>query len=197
MSVLSSIQTIELFSSLLCVWSVWLNARPHIWGWPVGIVSVLLAGWVYFDSRLFAEAGLQVFYAVSGLYGWWQWSIKKETAFLRIRQAPVRALAAGLVFALLFGLGLSYVLRRYTQADLPLLDSLLTGFSLTAQVFLARKYLENWILWMAINLVSIGVYLYKELWFFMVLYLILLVLAAVGNRRWKKQCKENQPIFTQ
>ena len=194
---LSTIQFIELISAILCVWGVWLNSQPNIWGWPVGLVSVLLAALVYFESRLFAEFGLQIFYAFSSVYGWWKWQTEKDKIHrLTIHRIPQKWIITSLLSGLIFTGILYFVLKKSTTADLPLLDSALAIFSLICQIWLARKYLENWLLWMLINVVSVGVYIYKELWFFTGLYMVLFVLAILGYVRWKKQWKENQVIFT-
>lgn len=187
---LSLIQYLELISAILCICGVWLNAQPSIWGWPVGLVSVLLASIVYFESRLFAEFGLQIFYALSSVYGWWKWQTEKDKIhLLTIHKIPLKWIIICLLSGLFFTLILDYALQKYTNADLPLLDSALAVFSLIGQIWLARKYLENWLLWMLINLVSVGVYVYKELWFFAGLFVILLILAVVGYRNWNVKWK--------
>ena len=159
-------------------------------GWPVGIVSVGLAAVVYFQSRLFAEFGLQIFYALSGMYGWWKWHTEKDkTHSLSISGISANQLIFSLFFGVVCTLLLGFFLGRYTTADWPWIDSSLAAFSLVAQVWLARKWIQNWLLWMAINLVSIGLYAVKELWFFMVLYVVLFGLAVVGWQNWKQQWK--------
>lgn len=184
-------QWVEFLASVLTIGGVWLNARANVWGWPVGLVSVLMAAVVYWRSHLFAEFGLQLFYAASSVYGWWKWHFETEN------QSPVvisrltrKALLTGLFLGLLFSLALAEVLKRYTTADVPYLDSAIAGFSLVAQIWMARKHLENWILWTAINLLSIGVYTYKHLWFFMALYQVLFFLGISGYFQWKKKLEE-------
>jgi len=183
---INPIQWIELFSALLGVAGVWLNTKPNILGWPIGIVSVVLAAFVYFQTRLFAEFGLQIFYAISGFYGWWQWfGLQGKNENSKISGITFK----GLIISLVSGIGLTFLignwLRNNTSADFPWVDSGLAAFSLIAQIWLAKKYLENWLLWMVINLISIGLYFVKGLWFFLALYLFYFFLAILGYKNWK------------
>ena len=186
-------QIIELLSAILCLWSIWLNTRRKTAGWPIGLVSVLLAAWVYFHAGLLAECGLQLFYLVSGIYGWWQWAgaedkfkDKKVTAISISGQEGVIGIMAGMGISLLIWM----VLKEMPDAKNPLPDAFLTGFSLLAQVWLARRKLENWLLWMLINMGSVVLYIQRELWYFSLLYGLLLLLAIRGFMEWRKSIKE-------
>jgi nicotinamide mononucleotide transporter len=178
---------IELISSFLGILGVWLNTRISIWAWPIGILSVTLAALVYFENHLFAEFGLQIFYIITGFYGWWKWFYHPSN-----NQTRISTLSRGnqLIFIFLglsFGLGLGYFLANFTTADFPYLDAQITAFSLIGQIWLARKYLENWVLWMIVNIVSLGLYWQKGLWFFFGLYLMLFFLAIKGYLNWQKK----------
>lgn len=167
---------------------MWLNAKSHIAGWPIGIVAVVLAAFVYFNSHLFAETGLQVFYIISGFYGWWKWYQNRDEDdgdFISsiTRKNLVISLISGAVLTVAFG----WFFKTYTTADLPWIDSGLTSFSLIAQIWLARKYIENWMLWGIINVISVGLYAVKGLWFFLGYFAVLLVLSFVGYRKWKNE----------
>ncbi|HOY95056.1 MAG TPA: nicotinamide riboside transporter PnuC, partial [Catalimonadaceae bacterium] len=150
---------IEFASSATCVVSIWLNTRRNSIGWPIGLVSVALASWVYLQSGLFAECGLQVFYFLSGIYGWWQWETgKSNEGSLMVRKIPVSALWFSLLMGTL-GFGLLFeFLKSISSSSQPFLDSLITAFSIVAQIWLARRWIENWILWILINLISICLY---------------------------------------
>lgn len=183
---LTNLQLIELASAFLGIVSVWLNAKHHIMGWPIGIVAVILAAWVYFHSRLFAETGLQVFYMASGFYGWWQWSKTKTSSQNQdISSLDKKTLILSLIFGAILSIGLGFFFKTFTTADFPWVDSGLTALSLVAQIWLARKYIENWWLWGAINVVSVGLYAVKGLYFFLGYFVVLLVLSFVGYRNWK------------
>lgn len=184
------LQWIELISALLGILGVWLNTKSNIMGWPIGIVSVILAALVYFQSRLFAEFGLQIFYAFSGLYGWWKWIKVLDRNRSEISSISTFKLLMSLLLGLILTVLIGYWLKFNTQADFPWIDSALAAFSLIAQVWLAQKYIENWLLWMVINLVSIGLYSVKELWFFLGFFLALFVLSFFGYFNWKKKWRK-------
>lgn len=181
---------IEGLSALTCLWSVWLNTRGKTAGWPIGLISVLLAGWIYFQAGLLAECGLQAFYFVSGLYGWRQWSSSpKSSGEVRISvdQLSGRETFSGLLLALMASALIFLILKQLSQSVNPVPDALITGFSLLAQFWMARRKLENWLLWAIVNIASVLLYVQQGLWFFAVLYTVLLALAIRAFRDWKKQ----------
>jgi nicotinamide mononucleotide transporter len=181
---------IEGLSALTCLWAVWLNTRGKTAGWPVGLVSVLLAGWIYFKAGLLAECGLQAFYFVSGLYGWKQWSSSPKSAGeMRISAEKLSAKEAvrGLLLALVASVLIFLIISQLSQSVNPVPDALITGFSLLAQFWMARRKLENWLLWAIVNIASVLLYVQQELWFFAALYTVLLALAIRAFLDWKKQ----------
>ncbi len=180
---------IEILSAITCLWSIWLNTRRKTAGWPIGLVSVTLASWVYYRSGLLAECALQVFYFASGFYGWWKWAASSRQSedqsveVLRLRNSE---LSYGLLAALLGSTLIWMALQQFPNSSRPIPDALLTGFSILAQVWLARRKIENWLLWIMINTGSVLLYLQRELWFFALLYLALLYLAVRAYADWKK-----------
>ena len=180
---------IEILSAITSLWSIWLNTRRKTAGWPIGLVSVTLASWVYYRSGLLAECALQAFYFASGFYGWWKWAASSQLSedqsveILRLRMSE---LIFGILAALL-GSGLIWMtLQQFPGASRPVPDALLTAFSILAQIWLARRKIENWLLWIIINTGSVLLYLQRELWFFALLYLALLYLAVRAYADWKK-----------
>jgi nicotinamide mononucleotide transporter len=186
------LQVVELLSAASCLISIWLNTKRKTAGWPLGLISVVLAAWVYYKSGLFAECSLQGFYLLSGVYGWWRWTglagTEPEGKIQAVRVSVTEGFL-GLILAFLGSMLIWQILLRVPRAGSPLPDALLTGFSLLAQIWLARGKLENWLLWIFINLGSVLLYLQRELWFFTALYLILLGLAVKGYVLWKKSLK--------
>jgi len=184
------LQWIELISAILGIIGVWLNTKPHILGWPIGIVSVVLAAIVYFESRLFAEFGLQIFYTLSGFYGWWKWNTEKAIQHtLYIQRISKRQLLISILTGIALTLGIGYFLKNNTSADFLWIDSALAAFSFIGQIWLARKFIENWILWGFINLFSISLYFYKGLWFFLAFFSVLFVMSVWGYVNWRKKMK--------
>jgi nicotinamide mononucleotide transporter len=168
--------------------SVWLSTRENIWSWPTALVNVGLFTVVFYRARLYADTGLQVIYFLLSLYGWYQWKFGGENRTeLRVsRLTPRLALALGALGAA-GSLALGTLLQRQTDASLPFLDSTLSVFSLIAQWMMTRKILENWALWIALDVVYVWMFVaLKSLHFTAFQYAVFLVLAAMGLRDWKR-----------
>lgn len=177
----------ELVGVLFGIGSVWLIARESVWGWPTGLVNVGLFVLVFYEARLYADMGLQVFYVALCAYGWYAWlrGGPGHTS-LRVRRAPMRHLAVLGAAGALAAAGLGIALHRHTDASLPYVDSATTACSLVAQWMQTRKWLENWLVWIAVDVVYVGMYIYKQLYLTAGLYTIFLGLAVVGLRHWRR-----------
>ncbi len=178
---------LELIASLLTVLSVWLSTRERIASWPIAIVSVLLYFVVYQQARLYAAMGLQLIYFSFSCYGWYQWKFGGTgRTELRVSRTTARdvlwLLPLGVIGAGLLGLGLA----RMTDAAIPWVDAAVASASLVAQYMMTRKLLENWLVWIGVNVVSIPMYLSQGLRFTTVLYGVLLVLAVKGFLDWRR-----------
>lgn len=171
-------------SGLICVY---LNTKENIWSWPIAMISVAIYGIVFFNSKLYADMGLQVFFFIISGFGWYNWlNIKAEKSALRISYSNRFHLILYVFLTLsLFGI-LYFVLTTYTDADLAMWDAISTALSIVAQLLLTRKKIENWIFWFIANIFYIGIYLYKSLHLTAFLYLLLLVLSVYGYFEWRK-----------
>lgn len=184
---------VEAAAVLLGIAAVYLSTRQHVWTYPLGIVSVFLYIDIFYQVRLYADMGLQVFFIVLQAYGWYEWLYGGENrTVLRVSRLPrrhaVAAAAAGAVGTALLGV----TLHRYTDASLPYIDSFLAVLSMAGQWMMARKYLESWYVWIAVNVGSIGMYGVKGLYFTMGLYAVYLVLAEVGRREWAAELRSGR-----
>ncbi len=187
-------QIIEFFALVFGIIAVYFNTKEIVWGWPTGIVGVVLSGIVFYDARLYADLSLHVIYFVLGFYGWYEWLYggknKSELAVSTLSYTSIFLLSIiGVAGTLLIG----YFFDQYTDADLAYWDAFTTSFSLVGQYMLARKKIENWILWLVVDLVASGIYLYKGLYMLALLYFLYLGLATYGYLNWKKSLYQNQP----
>ncbi|HEY5545104.1 MAG TPA: nicotinamide riboside transporter PnuC [Gemmatimonadaceae bacterium] len=166
--------------------SVYLSTRQNIWSWPMAIVNVALYTVVFFQGRLYGQMGLQPIYLVLSVYGWYQWlhGGEQRTA-LRVARASPRLLGGLLILNILGWLALAAFLRQ-TDAALPRLDALLTTTSLIAQWMMTRKILENWILWIAVDVVYVPMFFSQRLYATAMLYSAFLVLAIMGLVEWRR-----------
>jgi nicotinamide mononucleotide transporter len=168
------------------VLAVWLTVRQNIWCWPTGLVNVGLYIFVFGQARLYADMGLQVVYVILCLYGWYEWLHGGEDrGVLRVSRSPRLQLMALGLGGVAFATGLGTWLARHTDAAIPAWDASTTSFSLVAQYLQTRKRIENWILWIAVDVVYVGMYVYKQLYPTAGLYAVFLVLAVLGLRQWR------------
>lgn len=179
---------LEVAAFAMAIAMVLANLRVNPVAWPLAIGSSLLYALLFADSRLYGEATLQLFFVAVALWGWWQWlrGTGDDGAPLRVHVLSARArwgvaaatLAAWPVVALL--------LDHATDSDVPWLDALPTVASVTGQILLGRKLVENWPVWLAVNLVSVVLFAVKGLWLTVLLYAIFAVLSVVGWRAWRR-----------
>ena len=167
--------------------AVYLTTRQVIWCWPLGMVSVTLYAAVFFEARLYADMGLQGLYFALSAYGWWAWlqggTERDRMAVTRTSQRQRVILVAA---ATLGGIALGQGLNRFTDASLPFVDSCLTSFSIAAQWMQTRKLLESWLVWLAVDLFYVGMFLYKGLYLTAGLYAVFIYLAVLGFVEWRR-----------
>ena len=177
----------EVVGVITGVLGVWLTTRQKIWCWPVGMVSVACFIAVFFRAKLYAAMGLQGVYIVLLAYGWYAWSSgDKRHAALRVsRVRPGVAAALGVAGAIASA-GVGLWLGARTDEALPWPDGVTTSFSLVAQWMQARKLLENWIVWIVVDLAYVGMSLSQGLALTAGLYAVYVGLAVLGFRDWRR-----------
>jgi nicotinamide mononucleotide transporter len=184
----SPVTWVELLAFVLSLAMVVCNIRVNLMAWPLAIAASLLYFVLFWDSRLYGEAGLQIFFVVVAGWGWWQWRRGRaaDGSALRVRHLSGRARLGLLAAVLVAWPLLGSFLRHATDTDVPWWDALPTAGSLAGQWLLGRKYVENWPVWVAVNAVSIGLFAWKGLWLTVVLYALFLGMALWGWRAWNR-----------
>ena len=179
----------EAAGALLGVWMVLCNFRVHPLAWPLAIASSALYLLVFWDARLYGDAALQLLFIALAFWGWWQWLRGRQADGrpLVVRHLGTRGRLAALLGLALLWPAIGLLLARSTDTDVPWWDAFPTAGSLVGQVLLARKYVENWPVWLAVNAVAIGLFAYKGLWPTVGLYAIFAALSVVGWRRWRRK----------
>ena len=165
---------------------VWLTVKENIWNFPIGLVNCATFGFVFFESRLFADSGLQVVYFVLGAIGWRLW-LKGgvHRTRLKISRAGTKELAITAAVVAALAVGLWQLLQR-VGGSASFWDALTTSISLGAQWLLNKKRLENWVLWIVVDVIYVPLYLYKELYLTALLYLVFLIMATMGLMQWRR-----------
>lgn len=191
---------LELLSFVLSIATVLLNIRRNHWAWLFAIVSSSTYGIVFFDARLYGDAGLQAVFIAASVWGWWQWlrgaGPGADAGTVAGRQPLVvsRLDRAGWAWSLA-GWALGFVLlwaflSRFTDTDVPGTDGFLTAGSLLGTLLTARKKVENWHIWIVVDVIYVGLYVHKHLYLTAVLYALFVVLAVLGLRAWARAARE-------
>jgi len=184
-------ELIEMFSTLegLAVITglgfIILMIKQNIWCWPIGIISSLASIYLFYESKLYMESILYVFYVLVGIYGWKTWSDHKSDLQVKSTGLPFHAKAIGSGIALALGLG--FLSSNYTDAERPFPDAFSTIFSFIASYMEAHKLLSSWIFWIVINLFSIWLYLDRGLRLYSGLMVIYFLLSVAGYLQWRKE----------
>ena len=177
----------EAAAAAITLISVYLSARQNIWSWPTAIVGVGIYVVVFWQSKLYADMGLQFVYIALSFYGWYEWLYGgANRSTLRVSSGWRKSYPVAIVITIAFALALGTFLRRSTDAALPYADSTLTSFSLMAQWMMTRKYLENWLLWIAVDVFYIAMFCYKHLYLTALLYAVFIGVCTMGYLEWRR-----------
>jgi nicotinamide mononucleotide transporter len=184
----SPVTGLEIVAFAVALLMVWANLRVNPVGWPLAILSSAMYALLFADSKLYGEAALQLVFIVLAFWGWWQWLRGHSGSGLKlqVRHLGSRGLAMAVAFTLLLWPALALLLDHATDSDVPWFDALPTAGSITGQILLGRKLVENWPVWLAVNLVSVALFATKGLWLTVLLYALFAVLSVVGWRAWQR-----------
>lgn len=181
---------LQLAGIVLGLLYLWLEYRANIWLWAVSIVMPVVHGVLYYRSGLYADMAMNVYYVIAGFYGWIVWlrgsGGKSDKPVLRISKTPLHLGGILTVVGLLVWGAIYFILVHYTDSTVPVLDSLTTAMSIVALWMLSRKYLEQWLVWLAVDAISYGLYIYKGIPFTAGLYGLYTILAVAGYMRWRR-----------
>lgn len=189
----------EFFSFLFTLVAIYMNTKQLIWAWPIGMVGIVLAGILYWHSHLYANFLLQIFFFSSSVYGWYQWLFGGDNqSQLRVSRLSKRGIIqTGLVFVVIWplsGLFFSHVSDIWAGAPpspAPFTDAFVSVLSVIAQIFLTRKILESWHIWIAVNIVANGLFFTQGLYLMALLYGILIFIAILGLKEWHASWKKH------
>jgi nicotinamide mononucleotide transporter len=176
---------IEWVAAGLGVINISLLIFRSVWNYPFGIAMVALYTFIFFEKRLYAESGLQVFFILAQLWGWYLWvKVGDDENRVPVRWLSNWSRAAWLTVTAALSLNLGWVMHQFTNAAMPYADSAIAGASVAAQILLAYRRIENWMVWIAIDVAAIGLYVNRELYPTAGLYGGFLVLSLIGLKEW-------------
>jgi nicotinamide mononucleotide transporter len=177
---------VELAGFITTAVGIWFTTKRLMICWPIVLAADVLYLAVFYHARLLSDALLQVFFIAFTLYGWWNWwRGVRQDGEVRVVPLPL----SGLIIAVAAGIAGTFIVGAITtrlNAALPYLDAALMSFSLVGSWWQARKHIANWWLWIVVDTLYIGEYIYKHLWVTSVLYAVLVILAILGLRDWRR-----------
>jgi nicotinamide mononucleotide transporter len=186
-------RALEWVSTITQMASVWYARKNNVLVYPTGIIGVLIASYLYFNSKLYADGSLNIYYFLMSVYGWYNWVKKKDAEHYTypISWCTKSQLAFGIGFFLFFWGVIYFVLAKFTDSNSPLLDSLVSSSAITAMWWMAKRKIENWLAWIFSNIVAIPLNFYKHYYLFTLMYILFLAMAWWGYIEWKKQAVKN------
>ncbi len=184
----SPVTWLELVAFVLAIALVIFNIRVNALGWPLAIASSLLYFLLFWKSRLYGDASLQIFFAVVAGWGWWQWRRGTDASgqALCVRELGWRGRFVALAVLACAWPAVALFLRRYTDTDVPWWDAFPTAASVLGQWLLGRKYVETWPTWIVVNVVGVALFAYKGLWLTVLLYAVFVAMSFIGWQAWRR-----------
>lgn len=179
---------LEILGTIVGLIYLWLEYRASIRLWIAGIIMPAIYIFVYYEAQLYASVGINAYYLLVSVYGFAVWRAGKKASggTLPVTRTPAKAILPMAITGALAFLAIAWILTRYTDSDVPWIDSFTTALSIIGMWMLARKYLEQWLVWIVVDVVCSVLYVYKELYFTSALYAVYAVIAIFGYLNWKK-----------
>ena len=169
------------------VLGVILTIFETIWCWPIALISVGISVVTFYNQRLYGDMSLNIFYVLSGFYGWFYWNKNKHQEF-KVTNMPTKWIVYGFLITVIQTVIYYYLLRHF-KSDQVLFDSILTACSFTCTYMMARKWLQNWLIWVFIDAAYVILYVIKDMNTYALLYGFFTLMAAYGFYKWKNQLK--------
>ena len=178
---------IEIAGAVIGLLYLYLEYRASVYLWPVGVIMPLFYIYIFFVSRFYADMGINIYYLFASIYGWIRWnkSASQEQS-LAISHMPFRYWGVALLALSILFAGIAWILIRFTDSPVPFGDSFTTALSIVAMWMLANKYIEQWGLWIVVNVVSCALYAWKGLYPTALLYVVYSIVPVFGYFKWKQ-----------
>jgi nicotinamide mononucleotide transporter len=184
---------LEIAAFIVTAANVWLAVKQNIWTWPAGIVSVILYGVFYYQQHFYANAGLQIVYLALSIHGWYEWLHGGENKTeLHVRRTTRRQWIGCAIATVILSAAIFELLRFTTDANFPFWDAVTTGMSLVAQWMMNEKLLENWLGWLAVDIIYVPMFAFGGARLTAILYAIFCWMAWRGLVEWKRSLR-NEP----
>jgi len=183
---------IELFGLISALAYLYFSIKQNVLLWPLGLIASLVYIYIYFGVKLYADMGLQVYYVIISLYGWIYWTsakAKNNNSELKVQRIDKKTSILLTIITLIIFFAISFILKNFTDASLPYWDAFTTAASISATWMLAKKYIEQWLIWIVVDFVSMIMYIYKDLNITALLFVIYTSMAVIGYIQWNNSYK--------
>lgn len=180
---------LQIVGTLLGLLYLWLEYKANIWVWIVGAIMPMVHGMLYLQSGIYADAAMQLYYVAAGIYGLFVWlrGEKRSEKRVDIQHTPKKWIFSLVAVYVVLHISLYFLLTEFTDSRVPLFDSMSTALSIVAMWMLSRKLVEQWLVWLVVDMISVGLYIYKGIPITAMLYMLYCALAVAGYMRWRKQ----------
>ena len=180
-------QTIEIIGVVIGLTYLYLSYKANKWLWVAGIVMPIVYVWIFFHSQFYAAMGLNIYYFFACIYGWFRWTRgKTDDIELKISHMPKRYIAPLTIVGVVIFAFLAFILIRFTDTPVAYGDSFVAALSVLGMWLLAQKYIEQWCVWLVVNIVSCGLFIWQGLYFTAGLFAVYAVISVFGFLKWKK-----------
>ena len=183
---------LQIIGTLLGLLYLWLEYKANIWVWIIGAIMPLVHGILYLTSGIYADAAMQLYYVAAGIYGLvvWRRAPKKKDDGI-IKHTPRSWIVSLVAVYAVLHVAIYFFLTECTDSRVPVFDSMSTALSIVAMWMLSRKLVEQWLVWLVVDMISVGLYIYKGIPVTAGLYTLYCILAVVGYKRWRRMARES------
>lgn len=191
---------IEIIGAVIGLTYLFLEYKANVWLWPVGILMSVFYVVIFFHGKFYADAAVYLYYIGANTYGLFQWTRSRKLPIdengtkqeLAITHVPAKRILPLVAITVVLWMVLYGILKTVTDSPVPLGDAFTTAVSIVAMWMLAQKYLEQWLLWIVVNIVSTILYFWKGLYPTGILFIVYVIVAGLGYLRWKKEMNSNK-----
>ena len=191
---------IEIIGAVIGLTYLFLEYKANVWLWPVGILMSVFYVVIFFHGKFYADAAVYLYYIGANTYGLFQWTRSRKLPIdengtkqeLAITHVPAKRILPLVAITVVLWMVLYGILKTVTDSPVPLGDAFTTAVSIVAMWMLAQKYLEQWLLWIVVNIVSTILYFWKGLYPTGILFIVYVIVAVLGYLRWKKEMNSNK-----
>ena len=181
---------LQIVGTTLGLLYLWLEYKANIWLWIVGAIMPVVHGVLYFQSGIYADAAMQLYYVLAGVYGLVVWKRQpNKSDHGDIRHTPMNWIVPLVAVYAVLHIAFYFFLAECTDSRVPLFDSMSTALSIVAMWMLSRKLVEQWLVWLVVDMISVGLYIYKGIPITAGLYALYCILAVAGYVRWRRQAQ--------